>query len=221
MDIELNPVEVRVLGCLIEKEIATPDYYPLTLNALINACNQKSNRNPVMALDEETVTRALDELRMTHHLAVEVTSTGTRVPKYRHSFQSQCSFSPAQTAILCELFLRGPQTAGDLRAHASRLHPLADSHTAESVLNELEQQEDGPVVIHLPREPGRRERRWAHLFSGMPELSPKESDLPDTAPAAGPTTGERLRALESEVAALREEIDELKASLHEFKTAFE
>jgi uncharacterized protein YceH (UPF0502 family) len=221
MDIELNPIEIRVLGCLIEKEIATPDYYPLTLNALVNACNQKSNRDPVMTLGESDVIRALDELRMTHHLAVEVTSTGTRVPKYRHRFESQYRFSPAQTAVLCELFLRGPQTAGDLRARASRLHPLADRQAVESVLQELEQNEDGPFVLHLPREPGRRERRWAHLFSGIPELDAGESEEPEAVAVAGPTTGERLQQLESEVTALREELDRLNAGFEKFKTAFE
>jgi uncharacterized protein YceH (UPF0502 family) len=221
MDIELNPIEIRVLGCLIEKEIATPDYYPLTLNALVNACNQKSNRDPVMTLDESDVVRALDELRMTHHLAVEVTSTGTRVPKYRHRFESEYRFSASQAAILCELFLRGPQTAGDLRARASRLHTLADRHAVESVLQELEQQEGGPFVIHLPREPGRRERRWTHLFSGIPELDTEETERPEAVAVAGPTTGERIRQLESEVSALREELDQLKAGFEEFKTAFE
>ncbi len=217
MELELTPIEVRVLGCLIEKEIATPDHYPLTLNALVNACNQKSNRLPVMALDENTVMRTLDELRMTHQLAIEVTSSSSRVPKYKHNFRAKWNFSPAKTAILCELFLRGPQTSGDLRAHASRLHPLADWHEVEEILQGLENRESDPFVIHLPREPGRRERRWAHLLSGEPELA-TESELP----LEGTTGGnEQILALEGEVAALRQELDELKASFAEFKTAFE
>lgn len=221
MDIELRPIEVRVLGCLIEKEIATPEYYPLTLNALVNACNQKSNRSPVMELDEAAVTQALYELRMTHHLAVEVTSTGTRVPKYRHALLSQWSFSPAQMAVLCELFVRGAQTAGDLRAHASRLHPLADSEEAETVLQELEQHGQGPFVVQLPREPGRRERRWAHLFSGIQDTTGTADALPEAVQANGPTTGERLHALEAQAAALRSELEELRSAFNEFKTAFE
>ncbi len=217
MKLELTPIEVRVLGCLIEKEIATPDHYPLTLNALVNACNQKSNRLPVMALDENTVMRTLDELRMAHQLAIEVTSSSSRVPKYKHNFRAKWNFSPAKTAILCELFLRGPQTSGDLRAHASRLHPLADWHEVEEILQGLENRESDPFVIHLPREPGRRERRWAHLLSGEPELA-TESELP----LEGTTGGnEQILALEGEVAALRQELDELKASFAEFKTAFE
>lgn len=217
MDIELNPIEVRVLGCLIEKEIATPDYYPLTLNALVNACNQKSNRNPMMALDENTVIRTLDELRTTHKLAIEVTSNATRVPKYKHSFLAKWNFSPAKTAILCELFLRGPQTSGDLRAHASRLHPMADCHEVEEILQGLEKRDDGPFVVLLPREPGRRERRWAHLLSGEPKLE-TEQELPFETAAASP---DQFQALEAEVAALRQEVAELTARFAEFKTTFE
>ena len=213
MELELTPIEVRVLGCLIEKEIATPDHYPLTLNALVNACNQKSNRQPVMQLDEDTVIRTLDELRMTHQLAIEVTSSASRVPKYKHSFRAKWNFSPAKTAILCELFLRGPQTSGDLRAHASRLHPLADFHEVEEILRGLENREGDPFVVHLPREPGRRERRWAHLLSGEPEL-----ELPQETATDG---ADPIRALEAEVAALRQELDELKASFAEFKTSFD
>ena len=215
MELELNPVEIRVLGCLIEKEIATPDHYPLTLNALTNACNQKSNRDPLMMRDEGTILSALDTLRMTHQLAVEVTSTGTRVPKYKHSLLNRWDLSPTQTAILCELFVRGPQTPGDLRAHASRLHPLADSREVEEILHELESREDGPFVLHLPREPGKRERRWAHLLSGEPEI--------DAAPPIEdrPAKTDRIQDLETEVADLRQELDELKTAFAEFKTAFE
>ncbi|MEN8255913.1 MAG: YceH family protein [Verrucomicrobiota bacterium] len=217
MDVELTPIEVRVLGCLIEKEIATPDYYPLTLNALVNACNQKSNRQPVMALDENTAMRALDDLRMTHQLAIEVTSTESRVAKYKHCLPNRWNFSPAKTAILCELFLRGPQTPGDLRAHASRLHPLADRNEVEEILQGLATREDGPFVVKLPREPGKREQRWAHLFSGEPELA-TEPELPQEAKVGG---SDQIQALEIEVVALRQELDELKASFAEFKTAFE
>ena len=215
MDIELNPIEVRALGCLIEKEIATPDYYPLTLNALVNACNQKSNRDPLMMRDESTILSALDNLRMTHKLAIEVTSTGTRVPKYKHCLQNRWNFSPAQTAILCELFVRGPQTPGDLRAHASRLHPLADSREVEEILHELENREDGQFVLHLPREPGKRERRWAHLLSGEPETATPPPE------EVRPAKTDRIQDLKTEVATLREELDELKTAFAEFKTAFE
>lgn len=137
MELQLNAVEQRVLGCLMEKEMATPEYYPLTLNALVNACNQKNNRSPVMALSSETAAQTLYELRAEHKLAVEVSSSGSRVLKYRHCIADHWNFTPAETAILCELLVRGPQTPGDLRAHASRLHPLADSAETEELLSRL------------------------------------------------------------------------------------
>ncbi|MEA2069198.1 MAG: YceH family protein, partial [Verrucomicrobiota bacterium] len=180
MDFELNRIEERVVGCLIEKEMATPEHYPLTLNALVNACNQKSNRYPVMELDTATIGNTLYELRMEHKLAVEVSSPGSRTMKYRHNFSDHWSFSLSQMAILCELFVRGPQTPGDLRAHSSRLHALADSNEVEEILHDLKAHEDGTFVVQLPREAGKRERRWAHLFGGKPEV-PEEQ--PATASA--------------------------------------
>lgn len=217
MDIELTPIEVRVLGCLIEKEIATPDYYPLTLNALVNACNQKSNREPLMMRNESVVMGALDELRMAHQLAIEFTSTGSRVAKYKHCLPNRWNFSPAETAILCELFLRGPQTPGDLRAHASRLHPLDDRNEVEEVLQALAAREDGPFVVKLPREPGKREQRWAHLFAGEPEIATEPEPPLETATS----DNSHIQTLETEVAALRQEIEELKAGFSEFKASFE
>ncbi|RKX45678.1 MAG: DUF480 domain-containing protein, partial [Verrucomicrobia bacterium] len=196
---------------------ATPDHYPLTLNALVNACNQKSNREPLMMRDESSIICALDDLRMTHQLAIEVTSTESRVAKYKHCLPTRWNFSPAKTAILCELFLRGPQTPGDLRAHASRLHPLADRNEVEEILQGLAAREDGPFVVKLPREPGKREQRWAHLFSGEPELAIEQEPSLETAT----NDNGHIQALEFEVAALRQELDELKASFTEFKTAFE
>ena len=222
MDFELNPIEERVVGCLIEKEMATPEHYPLTLNALVNACNQKSNRYPVMELDTATVENTLYELRMEHKLAVEVSASGSRAMKYRHNFSDHWSFSLSQMAILCELFVRGPQTPGDLRAHSSRLHALADSNEVEQILNQLKSHEDGTFVAQLPREPGKRERRWAHLFGGEPEI-------PDEQPTAtsavdiqdGPSRIERIQTLEYEVADLRQELGDLKEQFEAFKTAFE
>ncbi|MBT8042910.1 MAG: YceH family protein [Pontiella sp.] len=216
MDVQLNPIEERILGCLIEKEMATPEYYPLTLNALVNACNQKSNRSPVMTLDESTVENALLELRMTHKLAIEVTSTGSRAPKYKHNFSHHWQFSPAKMAIVCELLLRGPQTPGDLRAHASRLHPLADAREVEEILQGLASREDGPVVVHLPREPGKRERRWAQLFGGDVQLQEENPELRPSAENENPSA-DRLQQLENEVAGLRQELGELKAQFETFK----
>lgn len=222
MDFELTAIEQRVLGCLIEKEMATPDHYPLTLNALVNACNQKNNRYPVMELEASTVENTLYELRMEHKLAVEVSASGSRVMKYRHNFAEHWMFSLSQMAILCELFLRGPQTPGDLRAHCSRLHTLADSNQAELILIQLKDNEEGCFVTQLARQPGKRERRWAHLFGAAPEM---QDDEPEEAPAVemqtGPSRIERIQTLEYEVADLRQEISDLKAAFEKFKTAFE
>lgn len=221
MEIMLSPVEVRVLGCLIEKEISTPDYYPLTLNALVNACNQKSNRDPVLALDEGSVIRALDQLRLTHQLAFETTPSASRVPKYKHHFNALWNFPPAMIAILCELFVRGPQTAGDLRARASRLHPLADCREVEELLHNLETREGGPFVVQLPREPGKRERRWAHLFSGEPDLSAEQEPQTEAAQEIPGADLDRIQALETKVALLRQELTELRSAFADLKESFE
>lgn len=219
LEIELNPIELRILGCLMEKEVATPDNYPLSLNALVNACSQKSNRDPVISLGETVVRNTLEDLRLEHKLVLEFHSSGSRVLKYKHNFLEHWDLSPAKTAILCELFLRGPQTAGDLRARASRLCPLANHLEVEEHLRELEQHEDGPFVVHLPREPGKREQKWAHLFSGEVTI---ETAIPVVeAPTAAPANTDQLEALEAEVADLRRELDELKDSFAQFKTAFE
>ena len=211
MEFELNPVEERVLGCLIEKEMATPEYYPLTLNALVNACNQKSNRSPVMALEEATIENVLYTLRADHKLAVEVSVSGSRVSKFRHNMMAHWNFTPGQMAILCELFLRGPQTPGDLRSRASRLHAIADAHEAEQILTELAEDEQGPFVVQLPREAGKRERRWAHLFAGEPRISEEPEYRPVTIETVS-RDDERIAALENEIARLREELEELKAT---------
>ena len=220
MDFELNPIEERVLGCLIEKEMATPDHYPLTLNALVNACNQKSNRHPVMELEQTVAEQTLYELRTEHKLAIEVTSSGSRVAKYKHNIPELWSFSLSQMAILCELLVRGPQTPGDLRAHSSRLHALADSAEVEHVLNELKAHEDGAFVVQLPRESGKRERRWAHLFGGEPEVQAPE-ETGEVEIQTGPSRIERIQILEYEVADLRQELADLKEQFAAFKTAFE
>jgi uncharacterized protein YceH (UPF0502 family) len=220
MDMELNAVEMRVLGCLLEKERTTPDYYPLTLNSLMNACNQKSNRTPVMALEKSTILRALDDLRMRYKLAVEVTSSDSRVPKYRHSIRDHWKFTPAEEAILCELFVRGPQTGGDLRAHASRIYPFENLQEVEAALQRLADREEGPMVVMLPREPGRRESRWAHLFSGEVALDDFDSVVShSSAPSAD--LEERVGVLEGELAELRSELAELRLTIEQFRSTFE
>ena len=216
MTIELTVNEARVIGCLIEKQIATPDQYPLSLNALTNACNQKSNRDPVLDLDEREVQSVVDWL-MRRQLVLERSGFGSRVPKYQHLFcntqYGSLKFSPQETAIVCELLLRGPQTPGELRTHAARLAPLHDVTEVETALEDLATRPDGPFVARLAREPGRRESRYMHLFSG--EAPPDAGDSvesPQRSAAVGtPGLGERVAALEAAVASMREELEALKA----------
>ena len=168
MDVTLNDTELRVLGSLIEKELTTPEYYPLSLNALVNACNQKSNRDPVMNLDEDAVTRALDSLRFKQFALLS--GAGGRVAKYRHALAEKFRFSPAELTVLCELMLRGAQTVGELRSRGERMHAFADLAEVEGVLQDLMERTPA-VVARLPRQPGRKESRYAQLFAGEPDLS--------------------------------------------------
>jgi hypothetical protein len=218
MPLELNQAETRVIGCLIEKQIATPDQYPLSLNALTNACNQKSNREPVLALEEREVQAALDSLAR-RQLVLEKSGFGSRVPKYQHLFCNtqfgSLKFSPQETALVCELLLRGPQTPGELRTHAARLAPLRDVSEVEAALEELMTRPDGPFVLKLPREPGRRESRYVHLFSGdVPPITSEFATDTNALPAHGsleaPAVMERLAALEAAVAELCREIERLR-----------
>ena len=219
METILNDIEVRVLGCLIEKELATPEYYPLTLNALTNACNQKSNRDPVMTLEEDDVVRALDALRF-KQLAL-ISAEGGRVAKYRHILAEKMRLSPAELAVLAELLLRGPQTVGELRTRAERMHPFADLAGVEEVLEEL-MARTPPLVARLPRQPGRKEQRHAHLFSGEPALAADESFPPPAGMGLKVLAEqERIEKLEEEVAALREEVACLHRLVEEFKAQFE
>jgi len=169
MKIELTTLEARVIGCLIEKQITTPDQYPLSLNSLLSACNQKSNRDPVMDLDEAAVQQTLDSLAR-KHLVVEKSGFGSRVPKYQHRFCNtefgSLKLDPQELAIVCELLVRGPQTPGELRTRASRMAPFAETSEVETALTRLAERPDGPYVVRLTREPNRRDSRWAHLFSG-------------------------------------------------------
>jgi uncharacterized protein YceH (UPF0502 family) len=221
--VELSADEARVIGALIEKEITTPDQYPLSLNALTNACNQKSNRDPVMQLDERRVQQLLDGLAK-RALAVDRSGFGSRVPKYRHLFCNTAfgslKFSPPELAILCELLLRGPQTPGELRSRANRLNPFRDVGEVEATLESLLGRDDGPFVARLPREPGRRESRYVQLFTGSPAAGLDETASP-AAPAAGDTSApaavadERLDGLERAVGRLEIEVAELKRRLGE------
>jgi uncharacterized protein len=212
MPVELNALEARVIGCLIEKSLTTPDQYPLSLNALTNACNQKSNRDPLLDLEEKEVRATIDALAA-KHLVLERSGFGSRVPKYQHRFCNtgfgSLEFSPIETAILCELLLRGPQTPGELKTRAARMADVGDVGEVEVALTRLATREDGPFVVRLPREPNRRDSRYAHLFSGAVDVT--EPALADVArEPRSPSTVERLDALERLVSDLRREVDELQ-----------
>jgi uncharacterized protein YceH (UPF0502 family) len=208
MKIELTAHEARVIGCLVEKQITTPDQYPLSLNALTNACNQKSNRDPVLDLDEQTVQRTLDDLSR-KHLVIEKAGFGSRVPKYQHVFCNtqfgSLKFTPQELAIVCELMLRGPQTPGELRGRASRMAPFTDVSEVETALDALAKREDGPFVVKLAREPGRREARYAQLFTG-PVAAPVASAETVESTAIMPPRG----MLEARVAELERAVEELR-----------
>jgi uncharacterized protein YceH (UPF0502 family) len=211
----LDETEVRVLGALAEKEATTPDYYPLSLNALVNACNQKSNRHPVMSLHESTVRAALDNLNR-KGLAGEAGGAGSRVTKFEHRLQEAFNFSRPENAVLCLLLLRGPQTPGELRGRTERLHHFDDLEAVHSALQHLMDRQP-PLVKVLARLPGTKESRYAHLLSGD-----VEAWEPELAQASTPSTGtasadsERIARLEAEVAGLQEEIASLKQQIADF-----
>lgn len=219
MEMTLDDIEVRVLGSLIEKELTTPEYYPLSLNSLTNACNQKSNRDPVMALSEEEVVRALDSLRF-KQLAV-LSADGGRVPKYRHLLAEKMGLIPAEQAIICELLVRGPQTLGELRTRGERMHPFGDLAAVDEVLQEL-MQRDKPLIALLPRLPGRKEGRYAQLFSGMPDVTVEEQrTAPEAARVRVAAENDRIARLEAEVTTLRNEMADLRQLVDAFKKQFE
>lgn len=211
MEILLTEAEIRILGCLIEKEMATPDYYPLSLNALINACNQKSNRNPVVSYDEETVLSGLDGLKE-QKLARE--SNLSRVPKYEQIFSQGLKLLSTEQAIICVLLVRGPQTIGEIRGRTERLFVFSGIEQVQETITNLEEL---GLVMKLPRQPGRKEHRYAHLFAGLPEQTPVEN----AEQQEGPTRIERLSELEQQVDDLRNELQNLQQDFAAFKSQFE
>jgi uncharacterized protein len=213
MELSLDTNEVRVLGSLLEKEITTPEYYPLSLNALLNACNQKSNRDPVVHFDEETVERVLYMLR-DKGLLLTITGAGSRVPKYGHRLSDKLNLGRRELAILCELMLRGPQTLGELRMRADRMHHFDEVSEVESVLDRMPE-----LVTRLPRRPGEKEARYAHLLSGPPavEATP-QANAADSMPPPRP---DRVATLEAEVAQLRGDLEDLKRQFAGFQKQFE
>lgn len=209
----LTAQEARVIGCLLEKQVTTPEQYPLSLNAVVTACNQKTNREPVMSLDDNTVQDLLDELVKRHFLRT-VSGFGNRVTKYEQRFCNSefgnLRFSPAELALVTTLLLRGAQTPGELRMRAARMHEFTDMAEVESTLETLASREDGPFVVRLEREPGKRESRFMHLFSG--DVEGDASALSQAEPSSDGLTA-RVEALENDVAELKQRLDSLLAHL--------
>lgn len=221
MDLILNEIEARVIGSMIEKKLTTPDYYPLTLNALTNACNQISNRDPVVSFDEQTVMRALDALR-DKKLAYVFHGSESRVPKYGHLFPEAFDLTPPEVAVLCVLLLRGAQTPGEIRGRTGRLHEFGSLSEVETTLHELSIKEPQPLVLKLPRQIGFKESRYAHLLSGEIEIQESEAaPRPATTTAKSHAGNERLAQLEEEVKSLRQELTELREQWLDFKRQFE
>lgn len=216
--LELTVVEVRVLGSLIEKDITTPDYYPLSLNALVNACNQKNNREPVMNLDENAVRNALSSLQE-KRLAGPAGGADSRVTKYEHRLQEVFNFDRREVALICVLLLRGPQTPGELRGRAERMYRFETLDDVQSGLQKLMDREP-PLVRMLPRQPGTKESRYTHLFSGdyIPDVT--TSNLSTSSDLTGNGYEARLASLETTVSALKTEVEELRRQLAEFTGQF-
>lgn len=215
MKYELSPLEARVIGCLLEKQVTTPEQYPLSINGVVTACNQKTNREPVMTLSDSDVQDLLDTLVKRHYLRT-VSGFGNRVTKYEQRFCNSefgdLKLSSAEVAIITTLLLRGAQTPGELRGRAQRMHEFSDMAEVEATLERLATREDGPFVMRLPREPGKRESRYMHLFSGEMEVLAQVAD--DVAPADEDLRA-RVDALEGEVAELKQRLDSLLAHLGE------
>ena len=222
MQLTLTAIEARVLGALIEKEITTPEYYPLSLNALTNACNQKSNRDPVLHVEESEVRKALNHLEY-QSLVRSVSSTDSRVTKFEHRLQDAFNFYRPEVAVICELLLRGPQTPGELRTRASRMHAFEDLESVHSALSRLEKREP-PLVTVLPRQPGTKEARYAHLLGDAPPVAASAPTHATTAhdhAAATPSSNQRIESLLAEVAELRGQIADLQSQFAAFRKQFE
>lgn len=218
----LTAAEARVLGSLLEKQITTPDYYPLTLNALTNACNQLTNREPVVAYDDQTVVRAVDGLRE-KRLASLYAGAESRVAKYRHTLNDALLLTPAETALLCVLLLRGPQTLGELRTRTERLYKFDTLPETEAALQALATRQPQPLVTRLPRQPGTKESRYAQLLTGPAEPSAPEAEAvatPSAAASAAPAP-DRVALLEQDMAALRQEVADLRQALADFRRQFD
>jgi len=217
--LELNPIEVRVLGSLIEKDITTPDYYPLSLNALVNACNQKNNREPVLTLDENSVRDALSSLQE-RHMAGPAGGADSRVTKYEHRLQEVFNFDRREIALVCVLLLRGPQTPGELRGRSERMYRFETLDEVQSALQKLMDRQP-PLAAVLARQPGTKESRYTHLFSG--DYTPSATTLLERSSSefAEGSHEERIRNLETEVSSLKSEIESLRRQLTDFAAQFQ
>jgi uncharacterized protein len=221
MGLQLSEAEVRVLGALVEKESTTPEYYPLSLNALVNACNQKSNREPVMTLDEDTVRQALRSL--SDQALVRSAGGDSRVPKYEHRLNELYNFHRHEIAVLCVMLLRGPQTPGELRTRTERMYAFEDLEAVHSALNHLTRR-DPPLAKVLPRQPGTKEARYMHLLAGgfVPAMSEGEEREPVPAShGATPVNDQRIAQLEAEVGDLKREMAELREQFAAFQKQFQ
>ena len=214
----LTEIESRIVGSLVEKQLTTPEYYPLTLNALVNACNQKSNRDPVVSFDQETVTDALERLRDRNLVYVFYGST-SRVPKYKHMLPSVYELEPAGVAVICVMMLRGPQTLGELRGRTDRLFEFSGLGEVQETLDGLIRRDD-PLVAKLERQPGQKEARFAQLLCGEIDIAAFSPALTAQPPQGGADV-ERIEKLEDQVSALRSEVEALKKTFEEFKKQFE
>jgi len=213
MDSALNDVDVRVLGSLIEKEITTPDNYPLTLNSLVAACNQTSNREPVLTLDEDAVSRSIEDLRK-RSLVRAVQRSDSRAMRYRQLMSETMNLDAPATAAMCVLMLRGPQTTGEIKTRSGRLFEFADLTHVETTLESLMNRQAEPFVVRLPRRPGQKEARYAQLLSGEPAELPEHLETPAV---PQPT---RVEELEQKLDALRTEVADLRAQFEEFRRSF-
>ena len=218
METILTDIETRVLSALVEKQLTTPEYYPLTLNSLTTACNQKNNRNPVTSYSEEQVAQGLETLRE-KNLAYVFYGSSSRVPKYKHVMPEVLHLTAAETALMCALMLRGPQTPGELRSNASRLHEFSGLEEIESTLNALISHDPEPFVVRLPRQPGQKEVRFAHLLNG--EVAVETTAEESVTRRVVSPQGDRLAKLEQEVNELKGQMETLQQQFDQFKKQFE
>lgn len=216
----LNDVEVRVLGALIEKQVTTPEQYPLTLHALTLACNQKSNRQPVVTFDEATVAEAIESLRE-KSLAYIFYGSTSRVPKYKHVMPEIFALSPPELAVMCLLMLRGPQTVGELRGRSERLYEFSSAEEVEAALSSLLVKEPEPLVTKMARQPGQKEARYAHLLAGEINVDQRPAEQETAMRVNAPTAAERYNRLEQEMAALREQVERLQQEFADFRKQFD